>query len=393
MKRLFLLLLFFSFSLFAAPVTLQWKLNEGDRIEVLKTAEVQSFINAKTNAVYSERNIIDLTCKKDNGNLFNVNGTFAVFTKIKNESVFKRTDISSSSFWIQNNGVFKVSKEFLMPNLRHIPSFPTKPVNVGDKWNMEGEIIIDSLSIPFSITMPVHYTLNKIEDEKSVKIAYIEYSYLINQDIKPGTVPEDFPVQIKGRDTGIIKWDITHNRPLDFFNKYHVVFIFNHDRMVTTYEWKMNVDTKHTVYPYITPKEKTVKKEELDKEIDNENITVEENEKGLVIRMGEVLFAFDSADLKPETQKTLSDILNLIKAKYPDREIIVEGHTDNTGNPHYNQSLSEKRASNVASVIINGVDHDKVSYIGHGEKFPIEKNNTAEGRKKNRRVDIIIKLN
>jgi outer membrane protein OmpA-like peptidoglycan-associated protein len=393
MKRLFLLLLFFSFSLFAAPVTLQWKLNEGDRIEVLKTAEVQSFINAKTNAVYSERNIIDLTCKKDNGNLFNVNGTFAVFTKIKNESVFKRTDISSSSFWIQNNGVFKVSKEFLMPNLRHIPSFPTKPVNVGDKWNMEGEIIIDSLSIPFSITMPVHYTLNKIEDEKSVKIAYIEYSYLINQDIKPGTVPEDFPVQIKGRDTGIIKWDITHNRPLDFFNKYHVVFIFNHDRMVTTYEWKMNVDTKHTVYPYITPKEKTVKKEELDKEIDNENITVEENEKGLVIRMGEVLFAFDSADLKPETQKTLSDILNLIKAKYPDREIIVEGHTDNTGNPHYNQSLSEKRASNVASVIINGVDHDKVSYIGHGEKFPIEKNNTAEGRKKNRRVDISIKLN
>ncbi|HRX14920.1 MAG TPA: OmpA family protein [Spirochaetota bacterium] len=391
-KFLFILLLFFN-SLKADPVNLKWKLNEGDRLEVLKTAEVESYINAKTNAVYSERNIIDLTCKKDNGNLFNVDGTFSVFTKMKNEPTFKKTDENSSSFWIKDNGNFKVPKEFLMPNLRHIPGFPDKKVNIGESWTMDGEIIIDTFSVPFSITMPVKYTLKETVKSGPITIGHIEYSYLINQDIKPGSVPKDFPLRITGTDKGIIKWDITNNRPLDFFNKYHILFIFNQSGITTTYEWKMNILTKHTIYPFITPEEKTIKKNELEEDIKDKNITIEENEKGLIIRLGEVLFDFDSANIKPETRKILNDVLTVIKAKYPDREIIVEGHTDNTGNPHYNQQLSEKRASNVANEIINQVEHDKVSYIGHGEKFPIEKNNTAEGRKRNRRVDIIIKLN
>ncbi|MCZ9893410.1 OmpA family protein [Brachyspira hyodysenteriae] len=84
--------------------------------------------------------------------------------------------------------------------------------------------------------------------------------------------------------------------------------------------------------------------------------------------------------------------MKAIKETYPDREIIVEGHTDNTGRKEYNQDLSEKRAKSVADYILPNLDHDKLSYKGFADDEPIASNDTPDGRRKNRRVDIIIKL-
>ena len=81
-----------------------------------------------------------------------------------------------------------------------------------------------------------------------------------------------------------------------------------------------------------------------------------------------------------------------IRKKYPDREIIVEGHTDNTGDKQYNQGLSDRRAASVAEYLKKGVGHDKLSYKGYGSEKPISDNATKEGQAKNRRVEIIIKL-
>ena len=113
---------------------------------------------------------------------------------------------------------------------------------------------------------------------------------------------------------------------------------------------------------------------------------------GLVLRLGEILFDSDSYTLKSESKSTIDNILKAIKEIYPDREIIVEGHTDNTGKKEYNQNLSEKRAKSVADYMLPNLEHDKLSYRGFGDNKPISPNNTPEERKKNRRVDIIIKL-
>ena len=113
---------------------------------------------------------------------------------------------------------------------------------------------------------------------------------------------------------------------------------------------------------------------------------------GLVIRLGEILFDTDSYTLKENAKDTVDNIINAIKETYPDREIIVEGHTDNTGEANYNQALSEKRAKTVADYILPKLDHDKLSYRGFGDKEPIASNDNPDGRQKNRRVDIIIKL-
>jgi outer membrane protein OmpA-like peptidoglycan-associated protein len=111
-----------------------------------------------------------------------------------------------------------------------------------------------------------------------------------------------------------------------------------------------------------------------------------------VIRLGDVLFDFDSARLRDDSREKLGRVVELIKKKYPDREIIVEGHTDSIGESEYNQRLSRDRARTVAEYLKQRGGADKLSYRGFGADRPIAGNGTKEDRRKNRRVEIIIKL-
>jgi outer membrane protein OmpA-like peptidoglycan-associated protein len=78
--------------------------------------------------------------------------------------------------------------------------------------------------------------------------------------------------------------------------------------------------------------------------------------------------------------------------KYPKSDVIVKGHTDSVGEESYNQSLSEKRADNVRSFLIaEGVTPGRITAIGFGESIPVATNSTAEGRQRNRRVEIEVR--
>ena len=75
------------------------------------------------------------------------------------------------------------------------------------------------------------------------------------------------------------------------------------------------------------------------------------------------------------------------------KEVIIEGHTDSTGDAAFNQQLSEDRAEAVkAEVVANGGDPDKIKTIGYGETKPIADNGTREGRAQNRRVEIKVEM-
>ena len=107
-----------------------------------------------------------------------------------------------------------------------------------------------------------------------------------------------------------------------------------------------------------------------------------------------VLFQFDhpAVDL-PEEQKVLDYTKNELN-KYEYVDVDVVGHTDNKGSDAYNEKLGKKRAENVANEIRNSTDPAKVkvnSVRSAGEKEPAFPNDTAEGRRKNRRVEINFK--
>jgi chemotaxis protein MotB len=119
------------------------------------------------------------------------------------------------------------------------------------------------------------------------------------------------------------------------------------------------------------------------------------DQRGLVITLNNaILFDSGSAEIKPQYQESLAKIGNLINKV--DNHIRVEGHTDNrpivTSVYPSNWELSAARATRVVRLFISECDISpaKVVAVGYGEYKPIADNDTEEGRKKNRRIDIII---
>ena len=115
-----------------------------------------------------------------------------------------------------------------------------------------------------------------------------------------------------------------------------------------------------------------------------------ETDRGVVVTLGDVLFEVSEADLLPAAQENLADVIELL-ASEPDKQIRIEGHTDSTGSEQFNLQLSERRAQAVRDALVElGVAADRITAVGMGEDFPIASNETAEGRARNRRVDVIV---
>lgn len=113
---------------------------------------------------------------------------------------------------------------------------------------------------------------------------------------------------------------------------------------------------------------------------------------GVVDRMSLHLhFATNKATTTSKVDEADLETATAFIKKYPAFKVSVEGHTDNTGKPEYNQRLSEARASFVKDRIVSrGIDASKIRTSGFGETKPVADNSTPEGRTQNRRVDVLI---
>jgi OmpA-OmpF porin, OOP family len=109
----------------------------------------------------------------------------------------------------------------------------------------------------------------------------------------------------------------------------------------------------------------------------------------LTIDLKGVNFDFDKDTLRPDAEAILADAVSILQ-KYPQLKVEVAGHTDSVGTEQYNQGLSERRAATVYNYLTNaGIDAARlVGPNGFGESRPIDTNDTAEGRAKNRRTEL-----
>lgn len=132
--------------------------------------------------------------------------------------------------------------------------------------------------------------------------------------------------------------------------------------------------------------------QDLRSALGNNNIGVTNTGSELVVSMPQdILFDTNSTVIKRRMQTELASVAqNLLH--YPNSDVTIIGHTDNTGSAAYNLQLSQQRADAVAGVLEdNGVNPNRVQTIGRGESQPIATNLTAAGRAKNRRVEIHIR--
>ncbi|MEJ8569141.1 OmpA family protein [Elongatibacter sediminis] len=125
-------------------------------------------------------------------------------------------------------------------------------------------------------------------------------------------------------------------------------------------------------------------------EAELEALKARETERGMVLTLGDVLFDYDRSELKPGAASTLDRVAAFLK-DYPERQLLIEGHTDSDGDAGYNRELSERRASAVRDALIQrGVDDQRLDAAGLGEAYPVATNDTVAGRQENRRVEIVI---
>jgi outer membrane protein OmpA-like peptidoglycan-associated protein len=114
-------------------------------------------------------------------------------------------------------------------------------------------------------------------------------------------------------------------------------------------------------------------------------------DEGVAINLENVRFAADSAVLLPE-EKAKLDKIAAILARYPDRDVLVTGHTALAGTPKERQTLSEERARAAADYLIakKARPPERVVVKGYGATRPVAPNDSEEDMKKNRRVEITI---
>ncbi|MEO4046041.1 OmpA family protein [Pseudomonas sp. CAU 1711] len=119
-------------------------------------------------------------------------------------------------------------------------------------------------------------------------------------------------------------------------------------------------------------------------------LNARETERGLQITLGDLLFASGRSALRGGSADNLDRLASFLQQN-PERDLLIEGHTDNVGSDQANQDLSQQRAETVRSYLQGrGVAANRLTASGKGEHAPVASNDSESGRQMNRRVEVII---
>jgi OOP family OmpA-OmpF porin len=119
-------------------------------------------------------------------------------------------------------------------------------------------------------------------------------------------------------------------------------------------------------------------------------LQAKQTDRGLVLTLGDVLFETGQADLRAGGLRNIYPLVTFLQ-KYPERQVMIEGHTDSVGSESSNLELSQRRADAVRAFLLqNGAKASQITTRGYGKTSPVASNDTAAGRQQNRRVEIII---
>jgi outer membrane protein OmpA-like peptidoglycan-associated protein len=135
--------------------------------------------------------------------------------------------------------------------------------------------------------------------------------------------------------------------------------------------------------------EKNMLREQLLRQF-NSVLPTQETPRGLVVRMQDVLFDLGKYSLKDDARVALAKLAGIV-ISHPGLNLQVEGYTDITGSSEFNQKLSEQRANTVRDFLAKqGIDAQTMTSVGYGPQYPVAGNDTAAGRKLNRRVELVV---
>ncbi|MCQ2577832.1 MAG: OmpA family protein [Treponema sp.] len=395
-KLIFAGLLFCAAALFSEGVVLRYKHNLDDACSYVSkvyedvyfdgmlnhSAVIGNRISARVTHVYEDgsASILARYMVNQEGSVSNQTG--AMTWGEESESIFIR----------RPTGEMEIGSSAFLPSVRNVPVFPTDAVKPGDTWSGRGTEAEDlrasfNLDKPYLVPFIADYKYLRDDeiDGRTFQVISVSYSFYYESPAKK--VNDVYlPKYTQGNCTQIIWWD-NEKGFIDHYSDNFRIEIMNY----AGNSYIMVGNSEAQITEFVPSTQETLQK--IQETVDNlelEDVSVTQTDKGLSISLENIQFLPDSAILMDSEKAKLKKIAEILK-EFPN-DLLIKGHCADRGTEKNRQIISEERADAVADFLFNQKvrTKDRMFTKGVGSKEPAAPNTTEEGRRKNRRVEIII---
>jgi len=396
MKRaLFVVLFLFVAIPVLAGESFRFRYAEGQQFHIEGIVDEEVYRNDSFVKRVRIKNVGDLTVTSMSGEKALHEGQYQYFRSDGGDEFFLE-ETYPTSFYRDALGTYEIAPIYFMPVVRGVPTFPASPLEVGDQWRSkahEAHDFRDVFGIDEPVILPaaVSYQYLGNRSINGEKIADLSINYVINYTIKYGDLTgpvQPLPYRVVGYFNQLYLWNLDRGVPHSYRENFDYIFIMSNGEVI---EYTGSSRATLTITEALNEREKVALSIQRRLEKNLPSVSVSTIPEGILINVGEILFRFDSDELSEGASEDLDNIVEVLK-DFPNRKIRVIGHTDSTGPTDYNRSLSLKRARRTAVELKDRLPllRSRITFIGMGESNPIASNDSEEGRRKNRRVEIII---
>jgi outer membrane protein OmpA-like peptidoglycan-associated protein len=289
-------------------------------------------------------------------------------------------------------GYITIDAQYYMPVVRNVPVFPGWDLKPGEKWAAEGHEVHDfrdsfGIPDPYRIPFTAQYVFlgNRTWQGTSYPAFSVSYRVFFEPAAVSGKV---WPARIIGSSDQIVYWDHDLGQPRAYEENFRMLFTLSDGRTVE-YRGQAQAEVLESTR---MDREQVV--EEITEDLERlgiENATIRAVDEGVTISMDNILFEAETARMLPGEERKLEQIAEILR-RYQDRDILVGGHTALAGIEADRLTLSRERAAVVADYLIaQGVrSRDRIVVRGYGADRPVADNSSAEGMRRNRRVEITL---
>jgi outer membrane protein OmpA-like peptidoglycan-associated protein len=367
---------------------------EGEKYRILSTVDQYVYVNG----IFSHRanilNRIAVTVEDVQDGSGLLRASFQTSEELLSGSrVYQWGTEYASEYRRDSRGRYEISDEYFMPVVRGVPTFPEGPVEPGDTWTATGSEAHDfrrQFNIPEAFRFPIEvdyeYQGEVVRDEKRYQL--IAISYDVSYEVEQAYASALYPVRLSGFSDQKLYWDPRRGRPDAYEESYAFLFTLSNGTTIQ-YEGTAEADV---IESSIMDRDLLV--EEIGRDLAErgvEDASVAADEDGVTITLENIQFPPDSDFLVPSEREKLDQIGEIL-LRYPERDILITGHTALAGTPEGRRQLSEARAAVVGEYLYDrGVrERERMFTRGMGARDPIAGNASEAGMRKNRRVEITI---
>ncbi len=381
--------------------TFRFRFIEGDQWRINSVVHESVYVNRKLSHTADITNRVTLResdVKTDADGLLSAlqECTFMTSERNTNRS-FEWGREYESSFRRNELGTYSIGREYFMPVVRNVPTFPKGDVKPGQSWKGTGEEAHDlrdgfGIEEPFRVPFEVTYTYvgPQVKDGKTLHLITAEYTLFYDSPstVKSGDKNADLPATTMGWSKQKLWWD-NERGVLPYYSEEFRIQLQLDSGTVFEFRGTAEATATETV---ALDRNQVVRN--LNDEISRLGIpdtTAAATDEGITISLENIQFEPDSARLLPSEKQKISKLAAFLE-RYPDKELLITGHTALAGTAEARQELSEERAAAVARYLVEtGVRSEYNVYTrGFGAEHPIAPNDTEANRSRNRRVEITI---